>query len=270
VEIYDQIQEAVAFIQRKFPNPIEVGMILGSGLGPMADAVENPVSIPYSEIPHFATSTVRGHDGKLVLGTIAGKTVGVLKGRLHYYEGYHMLQVTFPTRILKALGASSLVVTNAAGGVNASLSVGDIMLINDHIHMMPNPLIGPNDERLGLRFPPMAFGYFPGYIKLAHEVAKKLGIKIHEGVYVGLTGPSFETPAEIRYFGSVGGDAVGMSTTPEVIVANHGGMKVFGMSCITNILHKGPCVDSHQEVLDAANSTGPSMVRLLKEMLPSM
>jgi purine-nucleoside phosphorylase len=270
VETYDQIQEAVSFIQQKYPSPIEVGMILGSGLGSMADAVENPVSIPYSEIPHFASSTVRGHDGKLVLGTIAGRSVAVLKGRLHFYEGYHMLQVTFPTRILKALGATSLVVTNAAGGVNSKLSVGDIMLINDHIHMMPNPLIGPNDERLGLRFPPMAFGYHPGYIKLAHEVAKKLDITVHEGVYVGLTGPSFETPAEIRYFGSVGGDAVGMSTTPEVIVANHAGMKVFGMSCITNILHQGPCEDSHQEVLDAANGTGPSMVRLLKEMLPSM
>ncbi|CAN0488998.1 unnamed protein product, partial [Phaeothamnion confervicola] len=176
-------------------------------------------------------------------------------------------QVTFPTRILRALGAETLVVTNASGGLAPELAVGDILLISDHIHLMPNPLVGPNDARLGTRFPQMAHIYDLGYREQVRAAAARLGIKIHEGVYLGLTGPSFETPAEIRYFTTIGADTLGMSTTPEVIVASHGGMRVLGISCVTNVLHSGPCNDTHQDVLDAANRTGPHIMRLLTEVL---
>lgn len=267
---YQQIEEAAKFVRSRFDRTVEVGMILGSGLGSMADSVEEAIHIPYSEIPNFPVSTVKGHAGELVLGRLGGKTVAVMKGRVHFYEGYPMSKVVFPTRLLKALGASVLAVTNAAGGVSPYLQVGDMMLLNDHIHMMPNPLIGPNDERLGLRFPAMAHAYNEELRALAKATAERLGYPLKEGVYLGLTGPSFETPAEIRYFGVIGCNALGMSTTPEVIVANHGLMKVIGISCITNVLHAGPCEDTHQDVLDAANRTGPKMVHLLSEVIAQL
>ena len=267
MDYFCQIKEASEYIQSRFGAPVEVGLILGSGLGPLADSVEDAVKIPYGEIPHFPTSTVPGHAGELVLGRLQGLNVAVMKGRVHFYEGYPMSQVTFPTRILKALGASSLVVTNSCGGLAPRLQVGDMMMLSDHIHLMPNPLVGPNDERLGPRFPQMAFAYDRRFREVARRSADKLGFTLHEGVYVGLTGPSFETPAEIGYFTMIGGDALGMSTTPEVIVANHMGMKVLGISCVTNVLHAGPCNDTHQDVLDAALRTGPRILQLINDVL---
>ncbi|MBT9582750.1 purine-nucleoside phosphorylase [bacterium] len=271
MDLYNKIQEAQAFVRSRTQQPVEVGLVLGSGLGGLADSVENAVHIPYLDIPHLAPATVMGHAGELVVGHLEGVQVVVMKGRLHYYEGYTMEQVTFPTRLIRSLGADTLIVTNSCGGLNPSYVAGDMMLIRDHInHMGDNPLIGPNDDRLGPRFPPMSRAYPQDMRQRARAAAAANHIQLQEGVYLGLTGPSFETPAEILSFQRMGADALGMSTVPEVIVANHMGMKVLGLACVTNVLHDGPSNDTHVEVLDMAARTSAKMLTVLRASLQSM
>lgn len=271
-DLYNNIQQAVASIrQRAGDFKPEVALILGSGLGKLADEVEGPLRIPYAEIPHLPRSTVVGHSGELVLGQLEGSPVAVMKGRVHFYEGYTMQQVTFGVRVLRALGAHTLIVSNASGGVRSDLVPGDLMILTDHINLMgSNPLIGPNDDRLGLRFSPMSRAYDLPLRELTHKVASGQGFRPKEGVYLGLTGPSFETPAEIRFFGMIGADAVGMSTVPEVIVARHANMRVLGISCVTNVLHRGPSEDTHEDVLATANEAGPRFVNLVKGVVKAM
>ena len=223
-------REAVGYLSSRITGNPETAIILGSGLGSLADQIEEAVVIPYSEIPHFMHSTAAGHKGNFICGRLGGKQVLAMQGRFHYYEGYTMQQVTFPVRVMKLLGIKNLLVSNAAGGINTSFKVGDLMIIRDHINMMPNPLIGPNDEQFGTRFPDMTRAYDREFIGLVEEIAASHGISLKKGVYVGLTGPSFETPAEYAFYGRVGGDAIGMSTVPEVIVARHAGLRVFGMT----------------------------------------
>lgn len=264
--LYDEIQEAAGFLQSQTAgaDPVEFGLILGSGLGALADRVESAQSFEFSTIPHFPRSTVEGHHGRLVLGTLQGRRVAVMQGRVHVYEGYPLARITLPVRVMKALGAHSLIVTNAAGGIHSKFLPGDLMLLNDHMNMMgDNPLIGPNDERLGVRFPPMSAAYDREYRALAHEVARREGVTLKEGIYCALTGPNYETPAEVRFLERAGADAVGMSTVPEVLVARHAGMRVLGISSITNVLHQGPSQDTHHEVLEAANRSGPQLEKLL-------
>jgi len=259
------IDRAVQAIRQRTDLVPEVALVLGSGLGGLADEVEDAVVLPFSEIPGFVTSTVHGHVGSLVLGRLEGRPVGVLKGRVHYYEGHSMAQVVMPVRVLRALGARTLVVTNACGGISEHLKVGDLMLIQDHLNLMgDNPLRGPNDERLGPRFPPMSRAYAPDLLALARRVADGAGFRPAEGVYCALAGPSYETPAEIRMLGRMGADAVGMSTAPETIAAVHCGMRVLGVSCVTNILHQGPSQDTHEDVLRAAAEARPRFVALVR------
>lgn len=233
---FEQIQETASFIRSKIKNAPVAGIILGSGLGDLAKVVEAEVEIAYSEIPNFPHSTVEGHAGKLIFGTLKGRHVVLMAGRFHYYEGYTMQEVTFPVRVMKALGVETLFVSNAAGGMNPAFKVGDIMFIKDHINQFPeHPLRGQNDDRLGTRFPDMSEPYNLGLLAKAKAIAQKLEIPVHEGVYIGLQGPTFETRAEYHWLHVIGGDAVGMSTVPEVIVAIHGGMKVFATSIITDL-----------------------------------
>lgn len=263
--LYEEVQEAAEFIKNKAgQSQLEFGLILGSGLGGLADSVEGATALDFSEIPNFPQSTVEGHKGRLVLGTLAGRNVAVMQGRVHVYEGYPLSRITLPVRVMKALGAHSLIVTNAAGGIHTRFHPGDLMLINDHLNMMgDNPLIGPNDERLGIRFPPMSAAYDRDYRFFAHKVAREEGITLKEGIYCALTGPAYETPAEVRYLERIGADAVGMSTVPEVLVARHSGMKVLGISSITNVLHQGPSQDTHHEVLETANRSGPHLQQVI-------
>jgi len=254
-----------------------VGLILGSGLGALADAISSPVTIAYSEIPGFAVSTVVGHAGALVLGQLGGQPVVAMRGRIHYYEGYDMQQVTFPVRVLRGLGAETLIVTNAAGGIRPGLKQGEIMLINDQINLPGfsgvTPLRGPNDEQLGLRFNAMNNAYDPALRAIARRVAAEQGITLPEGVYMMLAGPSFETPAEVRLVRLLGADAVGMSTVPEVIVARHGGMRVLGFSTITNeaISEDGTTSEAnHEEVLATANLVGPRLRALIEGVLAAL
>lgn len=262
--LYEEIVEAAEFLQSKAKAEIEFGLILGSGLGELAEAVEDQQVFEFGEIPYFPRSTVPGHKGRLIIGTLGGRRVAVMQGRIHVYEGYPLARITLPVRVMKQLGAHSLIVTNSAGGIHTRFAPGDLMMINDHINQMgTNPLIGPNDPRLGVRFPPMAGAYDSEYRTQAHAVAREKGITLKEGIYVGLSGPAYETPAEIRFMGTVGADAVGMSTVPEVLVARHAGLRVLGVSCITNVLHQGPSQDTHHEVLEAANAAGPRLGRLI-------
>ena len=247
---YDEIQEAVSFIRTRYEGTPVVGVVLGSGLGAFAERFTNAVRIPYSEIPHFPTSGVVGHAGELVLGDMSGVKVAVMSGRVHYYEGYDMQKVVFPVRVLAGLGITNMVVTNAAGSINTAYNPGDFMLIVDHLNLTgANPLRGPNDDRLGPRFPDMSKAYAPEARELVHEAARKVGLSLREGVYAGLAGPTYETPAEIRMLHSIGADAVGMSTVAEVIAAGHAGLRVVGLSVITNLaagLSRTPL--SHDEV----------------------
>ncbi len=266
---------------RDFLHPLlgdrapKVGLILGSGLGALADEVEDAVGIPYHMIPGFVTSTVHGHAGRLVVGQLAGQTVMAMQGRFHFYEGHDMAQVTFPVRVMKALGATTLIVTNAAGGLNPAYQVGDLMGIADHIFLPgmtgANPLRGPNDEALGVRFQPMVNAYTPRLLELAQSEAAGLNIPFQRGVYVMLTGPNFETRAEMRMLRGFGADAVGMSTAPEVIVAAHGGMEVLGISTITNVLNPDLTTEAnHEEVLQVGMEVGPRLASLVKAILPKI
>lgn len=245
-------QEAVRYIEPKLTEKPTIGLVLGSGLGVLADEIENPVIIPYHEIPGFTVSTVVGHKGQLVIGGLQGKQVVAMQGRFHYYEGYGLDAVVFPIRVMKQLGVETIIVTNAAGGINESYEPGDLMLIADHLNMtFRNPLIGPNDDELGARFPDMSEAYSKALRAVAKEVAAEQGIRLREGIYVGLLGPSYETPAEIRMLRMLGGDAVGMSTVPEVIAAKHMRMNVLGISCISNMaagILEQPL--SHEEVME--------------------
>jgi purine-nucleoside phosphorylase len=267
------IRSARFAIRAKTQVEPQIAVILGSGLGPLADEVEVDAILPYSEIPGIAQSTVHGHAGRLIVGSLSGKDVVFMQGRLHYYEGYPMTDVIFPTRVMHALGAKTLIVTNAAGGLNPDYKPGDLMLITDHINMMGNnALIGPNDETLGPRFPDMTNLYTPELRQLALQLADQEEIALQQGVYAAWSGPTFETPAERRFLRLVGGDAVGMSTVPEAMAARHMGMSVLGFSVITNVatgLEDQPA-DDHLEVLAVAEVAGKKLARLLNRVIAAM
>jgi purine-nucleoside phosphorylase len=273
VGVREEIAAAVQAIRRRSELRPRLALILGSGLGGLAEAVEPDAIIPYSEIPGFPVSSVPGHAGRLLLGLLEGQRVAVMQGRIHYYEGHPMSRIVLPARALHGLGADTLLVTNAAGGLNPDFEAGDVMLITDHINMMgSNPLLGPNDESLGPRFPDMTDVYTPELRLLAVAVAQEMGIALRQGVYLALSGPTFETRAERRLFRGLGGDAVGMSTVPEVIAARHAGMKVLGFSAITNkatgAADQPP--DSHEEVLRNAAIAGEKLVRLVQGVIAAI
>lgn len=263
------IKQTADYISSKVANIPQTAIILGTGLGALVDHIEDKQYIPYTEIPNFPISTVEGHSGNLIFGKLGDKQVMAMQGRFHYYEGYDMKQVTFPVRVMKALGIKTLFVSNAAGGMNPSFEIGDIMIINDHINLFPeHPLRGKNYNELGDRFPDMSEPYSHRLINEAKEIAKEKGIRVVEGVYVGTQGPTFETPAEYRYFHRIGGDAVGMSTVPEVIVARHGGMEVFAVSVITDLGVEGIVEKvSHEEVQKAAQKAQPRMMEIMRELV---
>ena len=265
----EKILETVDFIKSKTNGfEPEVGIVLGSGLGGLVNVIDTQYSIPYAEIPNFPVSTVAGHQGKLILGTLSGRRVVAMQGRFHYYEGYSTKEVTFPIRVLKYLGIKLLVLSNASGGINPDFRVSDIMFITDHINLLPNPLIGKNDDRIGTRFPEMSEAYNKNVLAFADKIADELKIQVQHGVYVGDTGPTYETPAEYNYYRVIGGDCVGMSTVPEVIIARHCGLPVFAMSIITDLGGKDIAVQvTHEEVINAANVAEPKMTAILKEML---
>ncbi|MFC7441040.1 purine-nucleoside phosphorylase [Laceyella putida] len=267
-----QISEAAQFIRENTKVTPRIGLILGSGLGILADEIEDARHIPYQDIPHFPVSTVEGHAGELIIGDLEGTPVLVMAGRFHLYEGHDAAKVSFPIRVMKELGIDYLLVTNAAGGINESYEAGNLMLIKDHINMMfRNPLIGPNDPDLGVRFPDMSNAYDVELRELAHRVAKEQGVQLKEGVYAAVLGPSYETPAEIRMLRTLGGDAVGMSTVPEVIVARHAGIRVLGISCITNMAAGIlPQPLSHDEVMETANQVKGMFIRLVKGLVREM
>lgn len=262
-------REAADYLASRITGQPETAIILGSGLGSLADQIEEATVIPYAEIPHFMHSTAAGHKGNFICGKLGGRQVLAMQGRFHYYEGYTMQQVTFPVRVMKLLGIRNLLVSNAAGGINTTFKVGDLMIIRDHINMMPNPLIGPNNEQFGTRFPDMTRAYDREFIRLVEETAASLDIPLKKGVYVGLTGPSFETPSEYAFYGRVGGDAIGMSTVPEVIVARHAGLRVFGMSVITNEGYHfaDDFVNDGADVIVAANKAAAVMTVLFRELV---
>lgn len=265
----EKIQETTAFIKSKVDKVPNMAIILGTGLGDLVKEIDIESEISYKDIPNFPVSTVEGHSGKLIFGKLGGKPIIAMQGRFHYYEGYNMKEVTFPIRVFQDLGIEYLFVSNAAGGMNGSFDIGDIMLINDHINGFPeHPLRGKNDERLGVRFPDMSNAYDKDLRLLAREVASDLDIKLQHGVYVGTQGPTFETPAEYNYFRIMGADAVGMSTVPEVIVAAHAKMKVMAFSIITDIGIIGKIVEvSHEEVQEAAKIAQPKMAAIIREVI---
>ena len=266
IKLFD---EAADYIRSRTQYRPTTAIILGSGLGKLADAITDADIIPYSEIPHFKTSTAVGHKGNLIFGLLDGKPVMAMQGRFHYYEGYTMQEVTFPVRVMSRLGIKRLLVSNAAGGLNTAFAVGDLMIITDHINFMPNPLIGKNIEEMGPRFPDMTTVYSQSLHKRAHQAAKEIGITLREGVYVAETGPTYETRAEYRMFGLMGGDAVGMSTVPEVIVARHCGMEIFGMSVITNCAKDlcEDCLNDGDDVVRAADKAADNMTRIFKRLI---
>ncbi|MDF2938064.1 MAG: purine-nucleoside phosphorylase [Paenibacillaceae bacterium] len=270
--VLERIEEAASYIASRSSLRPEIGLILGSGLGVLADSLEEAVTVDYSEIPHFPVSTVEGHAGELLLGKIGGRPVLLMKGRFHMYEGYQGETVTFPIRVMKALGISGLLVTNAAGGVNTSYEPGDLMLISDHLNMTGNnPLIGPNHKELGVRFPDMSEGYSKRLRTIAKEIAASQGLKLQEGVYAGLLGPSYETPAEIRMLRVLGADAVGMSTVSEVIIARHSGIEVLGISCISNMA--AGILDqplSHDEVMETTDRVKQQFLKFVIQLIPQM
>lgn len=263
------INDTAQFLKSRIKQSPKTAIILGTGLGALAKEIDILDEIPYDQIPHFPISTVEGHSGKWIIGKLGGKDILAMQGRFHYYEGYNMQQVTFPIRVMKALGIETLYVSNAAGGMNDAFHIGDLMLISDHINLFPeHPLRGRNDNRLGPRFPDMSEAYSPRLRTIAQNIALEKGITLREGVYVGTSGPTYETPAEYTYFKSIGGDAVGMSTVPEVIVARHSGMEVFAISVITDLGIKGKIIEvSHEEVQRAANEAQPKMTTIMRELI---
>lgn len=266
----EKIRETADFIRAKVSDMPKTAIILGTGLGELVDHIEITDELSYADIPNFPVSTVEGHSGKLIFGTLGNKRIMAMQGRFHFYEGYAMQQVTFPVRVMKELGITTLFVSNAAGGMNPDFRIGDIMIITDHINLFPeHPLRGKNYSELGPRFPDMGEAYSRRLIADALKVAEKERISVKQGVYVGTQGPTFETPAEYRYFRIIGGDAVGMSTVPEVIVARHGGMEVFAISVITDLggMDEIPEKVSHEEVLKAAAEAQPKMTAIMKGLI---
>lgn len=272
MNLFDKIQETSSFIQSKINQRPSIGIILGSGLGGLIDVVTKETEIAYTDIPHFPVSTVQGHAGKLVFGKLGGKNVMLMAGRFHYYEGYSIQDVTFPVRVMKALGVETLIVSNAAGAMNTSYNVGDLVIIKDHINLFPeHPLRGPNDERLGVRFLDMSEPYDLQLIEKAKNIAADNNLNVHTGVYVGLQGPTFETRAEYYWLHVIGGDVVGMSTVPEVIVARHGGIKVFAASVVTDLgIRDELNTISHEEVLEAANAAAPKLAGLVAALVEQL
>ncbi|MCS7221596.1 MAG: purine-nucleoside phosphorylase [Anaerolineae bacterium] len=273
----DEFQAAAEAIRSRTRHRPTIGLVLGSGLSSLADYVQNADVIPYAEVPHFPVSTVEGHAGCLIVGQMAGPTVMVMQGRVHYYEGYSLQEVTFPIRVMRLLGIDLLVLTNAAGGVNPSFRAGDLMLITDHINLIGmaglNPLRGPNNPAWGPRFLDMSNAYDRHLRLLTLEVARELDIPLHQGIYAGLSGPTFETPAEVRFLRLIGADAVGMSTVAETIVARHCGMRVLGISVISNAALAEPDIPgatSHEEVLEAGKAVAPRLARLILGVLPRL
>ena len=259
-----------ALVERLEGRKPTIGIVLGSGLGMLADQIENPLVIPYSELPGFPVSTAIGHKGNFIVGNLGGKCVIAMQGRIHYYEGYPMHLVVLPIRVMIRIGIQYLFVSNAAGGTNLSFHVGDLMIIRDHINLIPNPLIGPNLDEFGPRFPDMTRPYDPSLILKAEEIAAWEGISLQKGVYVAVTGPCYETPAEYRYFRNIGADAVGMSTVPEVIVARHSSIPVFGMSVITDVAHATDDEDyvtDGEAIVEAANAAADRMTVIFKRLV---
>ena len=269
-----KIREATEFIKENIGGKTpEVGIVLGSGLGKLGDAIDAEAVIPYSKIPNFAKSTAIGHKGNFIFGKLAGRYVCAMQGRFHYYEGYPMEQVTLPIRVMAALGIKALFVSNAAGGLNQDFHVGDLMIIRDHINLLPNPLIGPNFAEFGERFPDMTAAYDLGLIEKAEKIAKRARIAVRKGVYLGNTGPSYETPAEVRFYRMIGADAVGMSTVPEVLVARHCGIPVFGMSVITNVSNidnTSTVLNDGDDVVRAADAAADRMCKLFTKLIENL
>ena len=270
----EMINTAADYLRSRIvPRQPEVGVILGSGLGKLADEIEEPLTIPYGDIPGFPVSTAIGHKGNFIVGKLGGKCVIAMQGRIHYYEGYEMSQVVLPVRVMVKIGIRTLFVSNAAGGTNLGYHVGDLMIIRDHINLIPNPLIGPNLDEFGPRFPDMTRPYDPALIRKAEEIAAEEGIPLRKGVYVAISGPSYETPAEYRYFRQIGADAVGMSTTPEVIVARHSAIPVFGMSVITDVAHATDdeeYVTDGEAIVQAANAAADRMTVIFRRLIASL
>ncbi len=271
-ELYDKIQQAVGVVTSKVKLKPEAGIILGTGLGKLAGQIESPQTIPYADIPHFPVATVTHHAGRLVFGELSGRQVVTMEGRVHFYEGYTTEQVTFPVRVMRALGAELLIVSCACGGMNSQYRAGDVLIIEDHINLMGvNPLIGPNDERLGARFPDMCEPYDKELVRLADRIALEENIKAHTGVYVAVAGPNLETRAEYRFLRSVGADAVGMSSVPEVLVAIHGGMKVLGLAIITDECLPDALKPANiAAIIQVAEEAEPKLARIVKRVLAEM
>lgn len=265
------INDTVNYIKTHIKNEPQVGIILGTGLGGLVNEIDIEISLPYSDIPNFPVSTVEGHSGKLIFGKLGGKNVVAMQGRFHYYEGYEMSQLVFPVRVMKYLGIKTLFVSNASGGVNPDFEIGDLMIINDHICLVPNPLIGKNEPEFGPRFPDMSDAYDKGLIAKAKTLAEHYGIKVQEGVYTATTGPTFETPAEYKYFRVIGSDTVGMSTVPEVIVARQMGIPCFAMSIITDLGVPGKIVEvTHEEVQKVASKAEVKMTKIFAGMIEQL
>ena len=270
--LYDQIQESVAAIRRTVTQTPQVAVILGTGLGRVGEHLANPQRVPYAAIPHFPVSTVESHKGELVVGTLGGKVVAAMEGRFHAYEGYTYQQVTYPVRVLRALGAKVLIVSNACGGMNPDYQPGDLMAISDHINLMAgNPLVGPNDERLGIRFPDLSAPYDPALLALAAQIAREETIRFHQGVYVAVTGPNLETRAEYTFLRRIGADVVGMSTVPEVLVGVHAGFRIFGISCVTDrCIPETLKPTTVEEVIRVATEAEPKITRLAERLIERM
>lgn len=267
-----KIKQTADYLKNKLPVIPTTAIILGTGLGELATEITNKTEIPYETIPNFPISTVEGHSGKLILGKLGKTPILAMQGRFHFYEGYNMKEVTFPVRVMAALGVKTLLLSNAAGGMNPNIEIGDIMIIRDHINLFPeHPLRGKNFNELGVRFPDMSEAYSKRLITKAKQIAHENNIKVQEGVYVGTQGPTFETPAEYNYFRIIGGDAVGMSTVPEVIVANHAGIQCFALSIITDLGVPGKIVEvTHEEVQQIANKIQPLMTTIMRELINSV
>lgn len=267
--VIKQLEETVSFVEKRLSDRPEIAVVLGSGLGPLAELIETPVRIPYAEIPHFAVSTVSGHAGELIFGSLKGRRVICMNGRVHYYEGYSFAEITFPIKLFKQLGVKTLILTNAVGGIKTSFAAGDLMIISDHLNLMgSNPLIGANNNALGPRFPDMSEVYSRRLQELARKTGKEIGLDLKTGVFAALTGPSYETPAEIRMLSILGADAVGMSVVPEAIIGNHMGLELLAISCVTNAA--AGIQDqklSHEDVQETAARITDDFTRLVSRII---